>query len=104
MTTPKLTPGVLKLFTDLAEDAGNWSGTPLLGGNVPTNSRTNGYLIHLKKAGLVTTFTERVEGLRRGRERTLTWVEFTEAGAAYAKELGISMVDWDRHNAKGDSA
>lgn len=68
------------LFVALAEDAGNWGGTPLLGGNVDITKEERGNLTQLKQVGLLTTFTD--EG---------TWVDFTDAGKAYALELGIEI-------------
>jgi len=70
-----LTESTLALFTDLVEDADNWSGTPLFQGG----KRERGNLTDLKKHGLVITQTE--DGC--------TWVFFTEAGKAFAAEQHI---------------
>lgn len=69
------------LFLAYAHDAGNWSGTPLLGegGNVDHSKEARGNLTQLKRAGLVTTF--RYEGCM--------WVQPTEAGKVYAVDLGV---------------
>lgn len=76
-----------KLFLDYASDAGNWSGTPLVGGNVGGSKEDRGNLTQLKRAGLLTTDVS--EGL--------TWVYFTEAGFKYARENGVEMEDyWPR--------
>ena len=66
----KLTDGSFQLFSDLAEDAGNWSGTPLFGGNVGGDAESKGHLTHLKKIGMLTTFVDE-------DDRTCAWVEFT---------------------------
>jgi len=69
------------LFIELANDAGNWSGTPLFGGNVGDEVSDKGNLTDLKKKGLVTTFED--EGC--------SWVVFTEVGKAYAAENGVDL-------------
>ena len=76
-----LTPDSLALFTEFALDACNWSGTPLVGGNVWMDQARNGNLTDLKKNGLVRTFT--VDG-------PAIWLEFTPHGVAYAKFLGLN--------------
>lgn len=70
------------LFLDYAKDAGNWSGTPLVGGNVGTEKEDQGNLTQLKQAGLLTTF----DGDRREM-----WIEFTPAGREFAKENGVTI-------------
>jgi hypothetical protein len=75
------TPASLELFLSLANDAANWSGIPLLGGNVATDKQLRGNLTDLKKKGLLTTFKDEGE----------IWVHFTEAGKALAAEHGISL-------------
>lgn len=69
----------MKLFLAYAEDAGNWSGNPLVGGNVGGSKEDRGNLTQLKKAGLITTWVD--EGQ--------TWIDFTDEGKALAKENGI---------------
>ena len=68
-----------EVFVAYAEDAGNWSGSPLVGGNVGGSKEERGNLTQLKQAGLITTFVDEGD----------TWINFTDAGVAYAKELGI---------------
>lgn len=70
-----------KVFLAYAEDAANWSGTPLVGGNVGGSKEERGNLTQLKKAGLITTFES--DGL--------TWVRFTDAGKALSLENGIEL-------------
>lgn len=70
----KLTPKSLQLFLDYAADADNWSGTPLVGGNVGGSKEDRGNLTQLKRAKLLTT-----------------WISFTDAGRAFAKENGIEI-------------
>lgn len=71
------------LFIAYAKDAGNWSGTPLVGGNVciQGDKKDRGNLTQLKRAGLVETF--KADGQ--------TWLRFTDAGKAFAKENGIDL-------------
>ena len=77
----KLTEKSKALFKAYAEDAGNWSGTPLVGGNVGGSQEDNGNLTHLKKMELVETFEY---------EREI-WINFTDKGKALAKEMGIGI-------------
>ena len=80
MTMPTITEQSKKVFLAYAEDAANWSGTPLVGGNVGGTREERGNLTQLKRAGLITTFES--EG---------TWVRFTDAGKAFARENGIEL-------------
>lgn len=70
------------LFIEMVKDAGNWGGTPIVGGggNIESTPATRGNLTDLKKKGLITTFVD---------DRRDTVVEFTEAGKAYAAEIGL---------------
>jgi hypothetical protein len=76
-----LTEASQKLFIAYAEDACNWSGTPLVGGNVGGTKEDQGNLTDLKKKGLLSTF----------KSDGLEWVSFTDQGIAYAKQLGITI-------------
>ena len=69
----KLTDGSTKLFLELLQDAGNWSGSPL----VECTPEERGHLTDLKKHKLLTTHID--EGC--------TWASFTEKGLALAYEL-----------------
>jgi len=80
-TRPPLSHATLQLFLAYAADACNWSGTPLIGGNIPSTRATPGHLTQMKLAGLVKTF----------KEDRLHWLEFTPAGQALAAEHGISL-------------
>jgi hypothetical protein len=73
------------LFLAYAKDAGNWSGNPLVGGNVHVfgDKEDRGNLTQLKRAGLLKTFVQ--DGL--------AWIEFTDLGLDYAKENGVDL-DW----------
>ena len=75
-----LTETSLQLFLAYAKDAGNWSGTPLVGGNVGGSKEERGNLTQLKRAGLVETF----------KDDGQTWLSFTEAGRVLAAQHGIS--------------
>lgn len=76
-----ITQKSLELFIAYAKDAGNWSGTPLVGGNVGGSKEDRGNLTQLKQAGLLTTFID-------GRD---AWVEFTNDGKALALTHGIEI-------------
>lgn len=76
-----ITQQSLALFLDYAHDAGNWSGTPLVGGNVGGTAEDRGNLTQLKRAGLITT----------AREDGSTWLFFTDEGKALAAEHGINI-------------
>ena len=79
--TVQITEASKAVFVAYAKDAGNWSGTPLVGGNVGGGKEERGNLTQLKKAGLITSFTD--EGC--------TWLDFTDAGKAFAATLGIEI-------------
>lgn len=78
-----ITQTSLALFLDYANDAGNWSGQPLVGGNVGGSKEERGNLTQLKKAGLIETFKDEGE----------TWIIFTDAGIELAAQHGISEYD-----------
>jgi len=82
MPTPHLTPEVISRFLDYARDAGNWSGTPLIGGNVGGDPEDKGYLVNMKKAGLITTFRE---------DDGTFWLIFTIAGREFAHAHGVEV-------------
>lgn len=71
----------MRVFLDYAKDAGNWSGTPMVGGNVGGTKEERGNLTQLKQAGLITTFVY----------NGLTWVDFTTEGKALAARLGAPI-------------
>tara|TARA_Y100000310_G_C20342650_1_gene650535 strand:- start:72 stop:305 length:234 start_codon:yes stop_codon:yes gene_type:complete len=68
-----------RVFTNYFKDKGNWGGTPMIGGNVGGSKEERGNLTQLKKAKLITTF----------RSDGFEWVDFTDTGIAYGKELGL---------------
>jgi len=76
-----LTTETLRVFLEFAADACNWSGTPLLGGNVASTRQTTAHLTHMKRAGLVTTF----------KQDGLYWLEFTTEGQQLAAAHGIQI-------------
>lgn len=85
MTTITLTETSKALFIAYAKDAGNWNGTPLIGGNVGGDVRkTRGNLTQLKQAGLIETFKDE-------ERKSLTWLSFTDAGIDYAIALGVDL-------------
>jgi hypothetical protein len=84
-TTPTLTAASLALFLEYANDAGNWGGTPLVGGNVTMDAAAKGNLTDLKKNGLLTTFREDGE----------MWINFTAAGLELLRSHGV-VTSWLR--------
>ena len=80
-TPTPLTERSRMLFLEYATDAGNWSGTPMVGGNVGGSKEDRGNLTQLKKAGLLVTFESDGE----------IWVSFTAAGRAFAKSFGVTI-------------
>lgn len=74
----QLTDATRRLFVSLADDAANWMGEPLLGGNFPTDRHTNGNVTDLKSKGLITTFDDDGD----------IFVQFTDAGRKFAAEIG----------------
>lgn len=79
ITNKEITEATKALFIAFAKDAGNWSGTPLVGGNVGGSKEDRGNLADLKKRGLVN------EGC--------LWLAFTDTGRDYAAELGIEICE-----------
>lgn len=79
----QITETSLAVFLAYAEDANNWNGMPLVGGNVGGSKEERGNLTQLKQAGLITTDID--EGC--------TWVIFTDAGKALAAEHGFTIQD-----------
>lgn len=87
MTQTTLAPATMKRFLEYAADAGNWSGIPLIGGNVGGDPADKGYIVNMKKAGLIRT----VRDGSGGKGNPLYWMCFTEAGMALAAEHGITI-------------
>lgn len=79
------TEKTLALLLAYAKDAGNWSGTPLVGGNVIVFGarEDRGYLTHAKKLGWVTTFISDGDA----------WVKFTDEGKRVADLHGVNLDD-----------
>jgi predicted transcriptional regulator len=82
MNNTPITTDSLELFKALAKDAGNWGGTPMIGGAAWDARTGNGNLTDLEKRGLLSTFES--DGC--------TFVEFTDKGVAFAESLGIKIV------------
>lgn len=76
-----ITETSMQVFLMYAKDAGNWGGTPLIGGNVGGGKEERGNITQLKQAGLIRT--EKDDGC--------SWVIFTEAGKAFAAQHGITV-------------
>lgn len=79
----EITERSLELFLAYARDAGNWGGTPLVGGNVGGKREDSGNLTQLKKAGLL--YTSEDDGA--------VYIRFTDAGRALAAEHGVEIED-----------
>lgn len=83
-----LPENAVKLFDLYVQDAGNWSGTPLVGCNVTLlgEREDRGLLTFLKRAGLVKTWVD--EGC--------TWLRITTEGRAFAvaRGLDVTALDW----------
>jgi hypothetical protein len=73
-----LTPASAALFASLVDDAGNWSGTPI----VEVTREQKGNLTDLKRVGLLTTQAD----------RGCVFAYFTATGVELAKSLGL---DWE---------
>ena len=78
-----ITQTSLEVFLAYAKDAGNWNGTPLVGGNVGGGKEERGNLTQLKQKGLIETF----------KDEGLVWVKFTDAGKAFALEHGVEIFE-----------
>lgn len=76
-----ITETSLKVFLAYAKDAGNWSGTPCIGGNVGGSREERGNLTQLKQAKLITTF----------HSDGCDFVSFTEEGRKLAASHGIEI-------------
>lgn len=72
-----LTPATEALFRALVDDAGDWSGTPI----VEVTRSQKGNLTDLKEKGLLTTQAD----------RGTVFAYFTAKGVELAKSLGL---DW----------
>jgi hypothetical protein len=77
----QITERSLAVFLLYANDACQWSGQPMVGGNVGGSKEDRGNLTQLKQAGLIRTF----------RSDGSDWIIFTEAGRALAAEHGIEI-------------
>lgn len=77
-----LAPQALELFKLYVMDAGNWGGSPLVGGNVCLlgEKEDRGLITHLKRAGLIATI----------KDEDLAFILFTEEGKALAVALGLA--------------
>jgi hypothetical protein len=83
VTTTEMSVGTKALFIALVKDAGNWSGSPLFGGNVGNTAADKGHLTDLKRKGLVTTEQD-------SDNKRCHWVHFTDDGKQYAADLDLA--------------
>jgi hypothetical protein len=72
-----LTAESLELFIEIASDADNWNGQPII--NISKEQRGN--LSDLKKKGLLVTF----------RDEGCDWADFTPEGRSLAQIHGINI-------------
>jgi len=79
MTHPTLSPSSEALFIRLVQDAGNWSGEPMLGGNFDIDEAAKGNITDLKRKKLITTYTDRGD----------VFVQFTASARELANSLGL---------------
>ena len=77
----KITEKSLQLFLAYARDAGNWSGSPPIGGNVGGRKEDRGNITQLKRAGLLSTYEN--DGF--------AWIQFTAEGIKLAEKHGIDL-------------
>jgi hypothetical protein len=77
-----ITPKSREVFLAYADDAENWNGMPLVGGNVGGSKEERGNLTQLKQAGLIET-----DKCKDGH----LWVMFTDLGKQFAAENGIEL-------------
>jgi hypothetical protein len=75
----KITEQSLDLFVRYAKDGGNWSGQPMIGGNVGGSKEDRGNLTQLKRAKLIAT----------SKSDGCDWIQFLERGLELAAKLGI---------------
>lgn len=92
-----LTEQSRELFFDYLKDACNWSGEPLVGGNVGRKPSNKGNLTDLKRKGLVTTWAEDYGDQPLGA-RPCSWLKFTTLGYAYAKHTLDDLADFSEHD------
>lgn len=83
------TENTLNRFIKYAQDAGNWGGSPLVGGNVGGDPADKGFILNMKKAGLITTWEDR--GVINRRVVVSVWLEFTDSGKALAAAHGVTV-------------
>lgn len=82
-----LSEGELELFLAYVDDAGNWGGMPLLGGNVGSENPKS--VEQLEEAGLINVMEDREK--INGKPNVAHWVTFTEAGVALAAQHGRTI-------------
>ena len=76
-----LTTASHDLFMFYAEDAGEWSGTPWVDGNITLTKQQRGNLSDLVQKGLMHVHAYDRDNI----------VIFTDAGKAYAAEHGVDL-------------
>jgi septal ring-binding cell division protein DamX len=77
----KISKRSAEVFRLYAEDAANWSGMPLVGGNVSGSKEDRGNITQLKRAGLIKT----------QEDDGNMFILFTAAGKAFAQTMNIEI-------------
>jgi hypothetical protein len=80
-------------FLAYYKDADNWSGAPLMGGNIGGDAGDKGYVTNMKKRGWIYTETDRQRS-GDGHIMAYTWIYFTEAGHEVAKAHGLEWAGY----------
>lgn len=83
LTTKKIPSKSLAFFTDLANDAGNWSGQPWLDGNVASGKSASAMSQTLVRHGLIK--------IGHGGDDGGAFAYFTDEGVEFAASLGIDL-------------
>ena len=79
-----LPEGSARFFADAAHDAGNWSGSPLIGGNIASGRSAAGWMKKLNAEGLTTSFQD-------DDDRSCYWLTFTKKG----RKLALDVLGFD---------
>ena len=92
-TIKKLSAKTHDRFIEYYNDSGNWSGSPLVGCNVGGDSADKGYILNMKKAGMVSTFGSGVlldAAEAKCWATSETWIEFSEKAHEYFMQYYVS--------------
>ena len=80
--------GTTKRFLEYAYDAGNWGGTPLVGGNVGGEPADKGFIVNMKKRGWISTW----EDCEPGPAGDINiWMEIEDAGLEVMANFNVAQ-------------